>query len=55
MNKFKIEVKETLSKVIEIEAENVEEAIQKVSESYQNEKIILDSEDYVDTSIKELK
>ncbi len=55
MNKFKIEVKETLSKVIEIEAENVEEAIQKVSKFYKDEEIILDSEDYLDTSIKELK
>lgn len=53
METFKIEIQEFLSKIIEIEASNAEEAILKVKELYQSEEIILDSEDYVTTEIEE--
>lgn len=51
MKSFTIEVKETLSRVVEVNAENEEEAIEKVRNLYRTEEIILDSEDYVDTEI----
>lgn len=42
MNKFKIEIKETLSEVIEIEANSKEEAIDKVRDKYYNQEIVLE-------------
>ncbi len=55
METFKIEVKETISKIIEIEASSKEDAYSKVKEMYNTEKIILDSEDYIDTEFLELE
>lgn len=53
MNRFMVEIKETLAKVIEVQAESIEEAISIVDELYKNEKIVLDSNDFIDTEIKE--
>lgn len=47
--KYKVEIKEILSKIIEIEAENEEGAINKVKEQYRNQEIVLESGDYIDT------
>lgn len=52
MNKFKIEITETLSKIIEVEADNIEEALERVETMYKEEKIILDSSDFIDKEIK---
>ena len=49
METFKIEVKETLSRVIEIEANSVDEAFSKIQDLYKNEEIVLDADDYVET------
>ena len=49
---YKIEIKETLSRIIDIEAENEEGAIRKVREQYKNEDIVLSVEDYVETEFK---
>ncbi len=51
MNKFKIEITETLQKTIELEAESLEEALYKAECLYKEEKIILDSSDFVDVNI----
>lgn len=48
---FRVEIKETLSRIIDIEAENEEEAIRKARDKYNNQKIILDSGDYIDVEI----
>lgn len=48
---FKIEIKETLSRIIDIEADNEEDAIRKAREQYKNQKIVLDSSDYINTEI----
>ena len=53
MNKYNIEIKETLSRVIEIEAPSVEEAINKVRAMYRAEEIVLDGDDCVATEIEE--
>lgn len=51
MKNYKIEIKEFLSKIIEIKAENIQDAISEVKIMYQNEEIILNSDDYIDTEI----
>lgn len=48
MKTYKIEIEETLTKVIEVEAENQEDAYDKVYEQYVNEEIVLGSEDFTD-------
>lgn len=55
MKRFKIEVQEYLSKTVEVEANNVDEAVSKVIEKYQKEEIVLSSEDYVTTDIKSVE
>lgn len=49
MKTFKIEVKEILSRIIEVKAENEEEALNHIQEQYQEEEIVLDSNDFIDT------
>lgn len=53
MEIFKIEIQEFLSRIIEIEAKNIDEAISTVKQMYQNEEIVLDSGDFVSTDIEE--
>lgn len=55
MKKFNIEIQEFLSRTIEIEAENTQDAILKVKKMYYNTEIVLDSSDYVTTSIEEFQ
>jgi hypothetical protein len=55
MKIFEFEVKEMLSRIIEITAENENEAYEKVKEMYQNEEIVLDNTDYLDTEIKKFE
>lgn len=50
--KYKIEIKEILSKIVEIEAIDKNEALRKIEEQYRNGVIVLDSGDYIDTEIK---
>ncbi len=52
MKIFEIEIKETLSKIIEIEANSIEAAIEKATSLYNNEEIIISSDDYCDTEIE---
>ena len=49
METFKIEVKETLSRIIEIEACSENEAFSKIQDLYNKEEIVLDADDYVGT------
>ena len=49
MEIFKIEVKETLSRIIEIEANSEEEAFSKIQDVYNKGEIVLDAEDCVET------
>lgn len=53
--KFKIEITETLQRVVEVKANNLSEAISKVMEDYDNLNIVLDHDDFVEFSIKEYK
>ena len=50
---FYISITETLNRIVEIQAEDKYEAIQKVSDAYYAGDIILDSEDFVDTEFED--
>ena len=47
MGTFKIEIQELLARVVEIEADNKNEAISKVNELYKKAEIVLDYNDFV--------
>lgn len=49
MEIFKIEVKETHSRIIEVEADSIESAFSLVQDKYKEEVIVLDANDYVET------
>ncbi len=51
MKKYKIEITETLQRIIVIDALSEEDAIIKVKSEYSSERIILDSNDFVDVEI----
>lgn len=51
---FYISVTETLKKTVEVHAEDKYEAIQKVSDAYHDEQIVLDSDDYVDVDFDDV-
>lgn len=46
--KYKIEVLETIARVVEVEAKDGDEAFDKVRDMYNKSEIILDSSDFVD-------
>ena len=46
MNKYKVEIEETLARIIEIEAENEDETYMKVKELYKKCEIVLTSYDF---------
>lgn len=49
---FEIEIREVLSRVIKVTSKTQTDAILKVQEMYRNEKIVLDSGDYISTEFK---
>lgn len=51
MTKYRIEITETLSRTIEMEADNEEAAVKIVRQMYSNSEIILDVSDYIETEI----
>jgi hypothetical protein len=51
MTKYRIKVKEVLSRIVEVEADNEEEAVEMVKEMYRNCYIVLDASDYNETEI----
>jgi hypothetical protein len=51
MTKYRIEVREVLSRIVETEAESEEEAVEMVRQMYRSCDIVLDASDYVETEI----
>ncbi|MDR3090231.1 MAG: DpnD/PcfM family protein [Desulfobulbaceae bacterium] len=47
---YKIEITETLQRIIEIDANSESEAVEAVRKSYRNCEIVLDSSDYIATN-----
>lgn len=54
MNEYKVEIKEELSRVINVTANCHEEAVEKAKSMYQNEEIILNYSDIKSTEFKPL-
>ena len=52
---FQIEIVETLSNLMEISAENEQEALLKAQELYRNEEIVLYPDDLIDTKFNIFK
>jgi L-lactate utilization protein LutC len=52
---YKVEITETLQRIIEVEAASLDDAITEIRRQYQDEEIILDSGDYIDTVISGYK
>lgn len=46
MNRYKIHIKESLSRIVEIKAETSNEALEEVKRMYRNSEIVLDDGDY---------
>ena len=55
MKKYRIEVTEVLSRIVEINAESAESALSKAKKMYQQCDVVLDASDYVftDFSVKD--
>jgi len=51
MKKYRIEVTEVLSRIVETDAENEDDAVEMVRQMYRNCEIVLDASDYVETEI----
>ena len=51
MKKYSIEVLEILSRIVEVEASDAKEAIEKVRQKYRKCEIVLDDSDYKVTEI----
>ena len=52
---FQIEVVETLSNIVKVNAENEQEALLKAQEMYRNEEVVLYSDDFIDTKFNIFK
>ena len=51
MTKYRIEVTEVLSRIVEIEADNEDDAVEMVRQMYRNCDLVLDASDYIETEI----
>lgn len=51
MKTFEFEISETLCRIVQVNAESLPEAYEKVNEMYRNEEIVLDAGDYQHTDI----
>ena len=51
MTKYRMVVTEVLSRIVETEAENEDDAVEMVRQMYRNCVIVLDASDYVETEI----
>jgi len=47
--KYMVEITEILCRIVEVEADNEDDAIDKVQDEYSKENIVLDYHDYCDT------
>ena len=46
---FQIEIVETLSNIVEVDAENEQDALLKARDMYRNEEVVLYPDDFIDT------
>lgn len=53
MNKFKVEIIETLSRIVEVKADSIDDAIIKAREEYYKSEVVLDYNDYIGVEFQE--
>ena len=53
--KYKIEITETLQRVVDVKAKSKNDAIKKIAQQYKDEKIVLGWEDFVGVEFEEIK
>lgn len=51
MNKYKVEITEYLQRIVEVDADNERDAIEKVESMYDKEEIVLSADDF---TVKEI-
>lgn len=51
MKKYKVEITETLQRVIEVQAQSAKDAIELIRQKYKKEEIVLSENDYISTEI----
>ena len=51
MPSFKLEVVETLARMVEVEAETLEDAVRQTYKAHRNGDIVLDADDLVDINV----
>lgn len=47
VHNYKVEITETLQRVVEVEASSAHDALEKVKDQYRNEEVVLDSTDFI--------
>ena len=52
---FQIEIVETLNNIVEVNAENEQDALLKVRDMYRNEEVVLYPDDFIDTKFNIFK
>jgi len=52
MKKYQVQITETLQRIVEVEAESFDDAINKVNDQYENMEIVLDANDHIQTIIE---
>ena len=52
---FQIEIVETLSNIVEVNAENEQDALLKAQDMYRNEEVVLYPNDFIDTKFNIFK
>ncbi|WP_443558106.1 DpnD/PcfM family protein [Psychrobacter cibarius] len=52
---FQIEIVETLNNIVEVNAENEQEALLKAQDMYHNEEVVLYPDDFIDTKFNIFK
>ena len=55
MKIYEIEIEELLQKVVKVEADSLDEAIDKVQDGYRNEEYVLDYNDFKGVEFREFK
>ena len=55
METFKVEIQEFLSRIVDIEANSIDEALDKVNQLYRSQEIVLDSGDFISNRIEAIK
>lgn len=54
METFKVEIQELLTRVVEVQAENIQDAFLKINEQYKKAEIVLDYNDFAEVNFTDI-